>query len=139
MKDYFGHEIVKGDLVHLLDLITCNINFDETYTVHEIAEELMTIELFDKSGKKIIARPEILVHATTLIVSNDDSVDHPSHYTYGNIETIDVIREWLGPEKFVAYLNGNIIKYISRWEHKNGVEDLKKAKWYLEKIIEELK
>lgn len=67
-----------------------------------------------------------------------DVVNHPSHYTYGNVETIDVIREWLGPEKFVAYLNGNIIKYISRWEHKNGVEDLKKAKWYLEKMIEEL-
>ena len=41
-------------------------------------------------------------------------------------------------EKFVAYCEGNVLKYTHRWRYKNGVEDLKKAQWYLNKMIEEL-
>jgi tRNA (Thr-GGU) A37 N-methylase len=66
-----------------------------------------------------------------------DMVNHPDHYkTNSGLETIDVI------EAFTDGLNGieavdtaNIIKYICRWKKKNGLEDLKKAKWYLEHLI----
>ncbi|MDF9296078.1 DUF3310 domain-containing protein [Geobacillus stearothermophilus] len=64
-----------------------------------------------------------------------DNVNHPNHYTTGGIETYDYIAAKLTPEQLEGYLAGNIMKYISRYQHKNGVEDLKKARWYLEKLI----
>lgn len=61
-----------------------------------------------------------------------EAVNSPSHYTTGGIETIDFIRAKLGPEGFRAYCLGNVLKYVSRWESKNGEEDLKKALKYME-------
>ena len=65
-----------------------------------------------------------------------DSVNHPSHYTHGKIETIDKIEDVLGLEGFQAYCVGNAIKYLDRYKLKNGFEDIKKAKRYLEFYIE---
>ena len=65
-----------------------------------------------------------------------DNVDHPSHYTQGGIECIDAIRAALTPEEFRGMCKGNALKYIWRERHKGGIEDLKKARWYLGKIIE---
>lgn len=66
-----------------------------------------------------------------------ESVNHPNHYKQGGLETIDVIdaftKECTGVEAFYV---GNIIKYICRFKKKNGLEDLKKAKWYLDKFID---
>jgi len=64
----------------------------------------------------------------------EDKVNHPKHYTQGKYETIDVIEDTV--EDFDSYLQGNIIKYISRYKYKNGVEDLKKARFYLNKLID---
>lgn len=61
---------------------------------------------------------------------------NPDHYTYGKYECIDVIQDItkdLNGEE--AFCIGNAIKYIWRFKHKNGVEDLTKAKWYLDRII----
>ncbi len=57
---------------------------------------------------------------------------NPSHYRQGNIEVIDFILD-----QKLNYLEGNVIKYISRYKFKNGLEDLNKAKWYLETLIKE--
>jgi len=57
---------------------------------------------------------------------------NPSHYRQGTIETIEYILD-----QSMDYLEGNVIKYISRYKYKNGLEDLEKAKWYLDKLIEE--
>lgn len=65
-----------------------------------------------------------------------DMVNHPSHYTQGGIETIDIMKAKLTPEQFEGYLLGNVIKYTTRYNLKNGVEDLKKAQWYLNYIVE---
>ena len=65
-----------------------------------------------------------------------DNVNHPSHYNNGDIEVIDYIEDKLGNEGYEAFCIGNVIKYISRYRHKNGVEDLKKARTYLEWAIE---
>lgn len=70
--------------------------------------------------------------------SNFDSVNHPSHYADTKIETIDYIVDKLSNEAFEGYCVGNILKYVSRYKKKNGVEDLKKAEWYLKKLIEEM-
>lgn len=67
-----------------------------------------------------------------------DNVLHPSHYTFGKIETIDYIKDKLTPEQFEGYCMGNVIKYVSRYRHKNKIEDLKKARVYLNWAIEKL-
>ena len=59
---------------------------------------------------------------------------NPSYYKKGERETIDHIKDITG-ENFEGYLVGNIVKYVSRYREKNGVEDLKKAQWYLESLI----
>ncbi|MDK3983758.1 DUF3310 domain-containing protein [Staphylococcus pseudintermedius] len=67
----------------------------------------------------------------------DDAVNHPSHYTYGDIEVIDFIEQVIKdypPE--LAFSIGNAIKYISRAVHKNGKEDLDKARWYLQRAYD---
>lgn len=65
---------------------------------------------------------------------NNDNVNNPSHYTAGGIETLDYIKAKV--KDYPSYAAGNILKYVSRYEHKNGVEDLKKAQFYLNDLIE---
>jgi hypothetical protein len=65
-----------------------------------------------------------------------DSKINPDHYKIGGIETVAYIEAKLTKEQFKGYLVGNVIEYISRFEHKNGLEDLKKAGWYLNRLIE---
>ena len=68
-----------------------------------------------------------------------DDVSHPSHYQKGGMECIDAIRAAVtNCHGFEAYCVGNIIKYIWRYKDKNGAEDLRKAKHYLEWLIEEV-
>lgn len=65
-----------------------------------------------------------------------DNVNHPNHYCNGGIECIDAIRASMTPKGFIDYCKGNVIKYVFRWEHKGGVEDLRKAQVYLGWAIE---
>lgn len=65
-----------------------------------------------------------------------DVVNHPSHYTQGDIECIDAIKAALGEEQYEGYLRGACIKYLWRYKMKSGVESLKKAEWYLKRLIE---
>ena len=60
----------------------------------------------------------------------DDPVNSPKHYTQGDMEVITAI-EGLG----LDYHQGNVLKYISRYRFKNGMEDLQKAKWYVDRLI----
>jgi hypothetical protein len=60
---------------------------------------------------------------------------NPDHYKVGGIETINYIEAKLTREAFEGYLRGNVIKYVSRYTEKNGVEDLRKAEWYLQRLI----
>lgn len=66
-----------------------------------------------------------------------DNVNQPSHYKTGGIETIDYLKAKLTKDQFDGFLLGNVLKYTSRFQHKNGIEDLKKAEWYLKKLIAE--
>lgn len=65
-----------------------------------------------------------------------DPVNHPAHYTAGGIECIDAIQAAVGPEQFKGYLRGNVLKYLWRYEHKGGVESLRKAQWYLDRLVQ---
>lgn len=64
-----------------------------------------------------------------------DNVNHPKHYTTGKIEVIKIMEDQLNPEEYRGYIKGQVIKYITREKHKNGLEDLKKAHWYLTRLI----
>lgn len=81
-----------------------------------------------------------MFHSESKTPDTNNGVNHPSHYNQGGIEVWDVIsaftKDLEGVEAFYA---GNVIKYILRWNHKNGIEDLEKAKVYIDKIIESRK
>ena len=65
-----------------------------------------------------------------------DVVNSPPHYKAGGIEAIEGIEASMGPEAYAGYLKGNIMKYMWRYERKGKpVEDLKKARWYLDRLI----
>jgi hypothetical protein len=65
-----------------------------------------------------------------------DNVNSPSHYNYGKVECIEAIEESMTQESFKGYLKGNTLKYLWRYERKGkSLEDLKKAEWYLKKLI----
>lgn len=66
----------------------------------------------------------------------DDKVNQPNHYANFSIECIDAMQAMLSRDEFIGYLRGNIFKYLWRYKLKNGVEDLKKAQWYQNKLIE---
>tara|TARA_R100001143_G_C3315763_1_gene112346 strand:- start:284 stop:589 length:306 start_codon:yes stop_codon:yes gene_type:complete len=68
-----------------------------------------------------------------------DAVNHPPHYTTGGIETLDVIRAKMSPDRFQGYLMGNALKYLLRCEYKEKrVEDIKKAQFYINSLVEEM-
>ena len=70
------------------------------------------------------------------VVEAVDMVNDPSHYKSGGIEAIEGIEASMGPEAYAGYLKGNIMKYMWRYERKGKpLEDLKKARWYLDRLI----
>lgn len=65
-----------------------------------------------------------------------DNVNHPAHYETGAFECIDVMEETQGKEAVMDFCLCNAFKYLYRHRRKNGTEDIKKAKWYIDKYIE---
>ena len=69
----------------------------------------------------------------------NDVVNSPPHYKTGGIEAIEGIEASMGPEAYAGYLKGNIMKYMWRYERKGKpIEDLKKARWYLDRLIQKV-
>lgn len=70
-------------------------------------------------------------------IGKKETVNHPPHYqSKSGIETIDVIEAFCdGLEGIEAFCTGNALKYLCRWKSKNGIEDLRKAEWYLKRLI----
>lgn len=98
--------------VEAIDGRTCTIN--DNYDFYSLPDE-------NEENKKTL----------------DDKVNHPSHYTYGDIEVMDFIEQVTKDYKpELAFAIGNAIKYISRANRKNGKEDLDKARWYLNRAFE---
>lgn len=91
----------------------------------------------DEQKSVIIAQREPV--ADVAPVATNDVVNHPSHYTQGGIECIDAITAaTVGKTGIEAVCVANVVKYLWRYEEKNGLEDVKKARWYLERLISEL-
>lgn len=71
--------------------------------------------------------------------NGSDVVNHPQHYTQGGIECIDALKAaTVGKRGIEAVCVANVIKYLWRYEEKNGIEDVRKAKWYIERLLKEL-
>tara|TARA_R110002050_G_scaffold25802_9_gene68704 strand:+ start:3175 stop:3492 length:318 start_codon:yes stop_codon:yes gene_type:complete len=85
------------------------------------------------------AHPAVEVTTTVIEPSlKSDPVASPSHYNTGNIECIAAIKESMSAREFKGYLKGNSMKYLWRYDYKGKAkEDLKKAQWYLDKLIGE--
>ncbi len=80
--------------------------------------------------------PELVAEADTFF-EGADMVNHPPHYqSAAGLECIDAIQAAMTAEEFRGYLRGNCLKYLWRADRKGGTEDLKKAAWYLNKLIE---
>lgn len=77
-------------------------------------------------------KQQILIKCKEEIEMKKEAVNHPAHYTQGNVETIEIIKAMGCAE---AFCQGNIVKYITRYRYKGGLEDLKKAQWYLGYLI----
>lgn len=107
--------------------------------VYNHEDNSMAVELIGCDGKNYNL-PEIYIEKVFHKIEVSNSVNHPNHYNQGGMEVWDVIKAFTenlsGAEAFYA---GNAIKYILRWDKKNGIEDLEKAKVYIDKIIEERK
>ena len=82
--------------------------------------------VIDKTIAEMLQNPENIMK---------DNIN-PQHYKSKSKETIERLQDNLTQGEFKGYLKGNILKYLDRYEHKNGVEDLNKAQWYLNKLIE---
>lgn len=112
LKDYTGVGFTKEELAFK--------------SSHEKALEQLTAESlsFKESEEDVVVAP--------------DNVNHPSHYNYGDIEVIDFIEQVTEAyeDGFDAYIVGNALKYLSRSPMKNGLEDVKKSVWYLNRLIE---
>ena len=104
--------------------------------VYNVASRLRKLNAVHE---KEVDRVADIVNAVTqgrgrLRMQGADNVNHPTHYKVGGIEVIDFIES-----KNFSYNLGNVIKYVSRADHKgNKLEDLKKAQWYLTREIENL-
>jgi hypothetical protein len=102
-----------------------------------VVKRIIGDSVWHKDGYFItcFSRPEDFEHVDE---PPTDPVNHPPHYNAGDIECIDAIHAALGREGFIAYCQGNAIKYLWRHEHKGGVEDWRKADWYINRAIKEL-
>ena len=101
----------------------------------DVMESIADRSIFENVNKA--QRRLMQFNSSTGKIESVDNVNHPQHYqSKSGLETIDVIEafteELVGGE---ATNTGNVLKYMCRWKSKNGLEDLKKARWYLNRLI----
>lgn len=82
---------------------------------------------------------DMLKEAGSAVDKTNDAVQHPSHYTQGKVECIEALESaTAGLSGIEAVCTANAIKYLWRYKHKNGVQDVKKAQWYINHLIKHL-
>lgn len=114
------------------DAVKAGMTFAE-YTGANITEESLDFEPKEEEVLRGITAESLNFEEAP----KSDAVNHPSHYNYGDIEVIDFIEQVTQQyeDGFDAYIVGNALKYLARSPHKNGLEDVKKAVWYLDRLI----
>lgn len=127
----------KGDLIRIT-----NAMYGERYKNGEIFEVVeggrdVRVKCPDSSEEYpgwVVLFDEYEIHRKA--GEEDSDAVNPQHYKQGRTEVIDIIEDAVaGADPFEAVCQANVLKYTLRYRHKNGVEDLKKAVWYAEKLI----
>jgi hypothetical protein len=121
-----------------------SIKWKTNLNSHEYAESIDKHEWFDVySDRETLDFHDYIAKEKANFWASDDelteyefsdNVNNPSHYNQGGIECIEYIKQVLG-ENFGDYCQGNVTKYLHRWRYKNGIEDLRKAQWYLNEML----
>lgn len=103
-------------------------------TPEERAEFNEAVKLFDTDPEAAFAKQQELRRKRMMKASDSG----PKHYTAGGVQPWDAMQEWMSPEEFKGYLRGNVIKYLARCraKHPDPIYDLRKARHYLDKLIE---
>ena len=114
-------------------LTDCSMNLFNTFKIHKPNTEEYGLNAYSyytlATDEEDTEEP--VIQRTT------DPVNHPDHYNYGEIEIIDFIEQVTEHyNSDVAYHIGNAIKYLARSPHKNGKEDIEKARWYIERAYQ---
>ena len=108
---------------------------DRMIRMRDLAKRIEIVRPNNLPKGMTVAEAEEIVADVNQAISQHDSVNHPTHYTSGGIETIDFIEA-----KKLGYNLGNVVKYITRAGHKGSqLEDLRKAQWYLTREINSMK
>lgn len=137
-KTFSSDEIVNNNANVLADFIKEATGYDIHGTITEVdlCEKQNRV---NEVNKEVMENPILLKEKQVKTFSNsctdaeDEHVNHPKHYTKGGIEVHDFISAW-----GMDFDTGNVVKYVTRAPYKiNKLEDLKKARWYLNKLIEE--
>lgn len=150
MKNLRIIELYKGDIVQFQCANKKFSTFQTAIVNRVYAEEIKfktvwKAEVENQGGRTFtitdnddfIRVKEPFTRKVNLKQEEQDVVNKPKHYTYGDIEVIDYIEQVTKNYKpELAFAIGNAIKYISRANHKNGKEDLDKARWYLNRAFE---
>lgn len=143
--DMFKDEVGKVSKVFPAGTIEITYSTDDVQVAYPKDDGVVLVEEAESFTPKAVKtlHPEILYIELIpgpcnikSFKSGEDSVNHPSHYNESGIECIEAIRASLGPDGFQAYCKGNCMKYLWRYEYKNGLEDLKKAQVYLGWMID---
>ena len=131
-----------GDKVKIISLDNTDDNWGLTEVMYSVDDEAVVESV--ETNDTVTLCDGYLYHVSDLEIVEDvvvqqvevDNVNSPNHYASQAIECIVAMEAMLSPEEFIGYLRGNIFKYQWRYKQKNGSEDLKKAQWYQNKLIE---
>lgn len=113
------------------------VNFEQSLGMKEEFGYPISFEEFEMRYLETVPTDKAMTHNEE-VEAVSDMINHPSHYNKFSREVIDTMQGMSTPEEFKGYLKLNAIKYLSRYQGKNGVEDLSKAIWYINKLKEVL-
>lgn len=113
--------------------------FDCAWEMQPDSTIAVAYDIVQKNGEARLDGSHLKSEEVELDDNGPDMVNHPQHYTQGGIECIDALKAaTVGKRGIEAVCVANVIKYLWRYEEKNGVEDVRKARWYLDRLLKEL-
>lgn len=113
-------------------IAVCGKGAEMPENIKKIIEGSKFDDILNDCGAKGVASQSVSKQTD----SGNDNVNKPKHYTQGKIDCIDAMIEAFGVEAVKTFCKLNAFKYLWRSEHKNGVEDIDKARWYTAKYVE---
>lgn len=139
-NSYVGdmYDSYKSDTVVIVDVDRWYyVNFEKALTLKEEFGFPISFEEFEMRYLETVPTDNVMTHDDE-VKNVHDMINHPVHYNQFSREVIDTMAGMSTTEEFKGYLKLNAVKYLSRYQGKNGVEDLDKAIWYVTKLKEVL-